>query len=152
MKRQRRSFLGRSPSTVAPRVTDSDSSPEITILRLTALIVTETQEAPTSVVQAKSSTKSIERPRSFSVSHSQRLSTQQVGLRVMTTEEAAEIVMLGQYMDCKGCSGTGYVSWKDSTVKSTCMECQGLALRLRPHWYTAMYELGLLPIYSPNGT
>lgn len=67
----------------------------------------------------------------------------------MTKEEAAELVMLGQYTDCDVCGGTGYVSFPHTTVKMTCLRCNGLSVILRPHWHKALYVLGLAPAYSP---
>lgn len=61
----------------------------------------------------------------------------------MTKTEAAEIVMLGQYVPCAYCNETGYVSWPGQLTQNTCMSCKGVTFTLREGWYTAMHTLGL---------
>jgi Zn finger protein HypA/HybF involved in hydrogenase expression len=64
---------------------------------------------------------------------------------VMTREEATEIVLLGQYKDCETCSGTGYV-YTERQVQMYCDACDGIGLRLRDGWYSAMWTLGLISV------
>lgn len=65
----------------------------------------------------------------------------------MTREEAAEIVMLGQYKDCEVCSGAGRI-YTQRQVLMGCEACDGLGLRIRERWFEAMCVAGLIKDYD----